>query len=971
MSGQMIYFFSKDQTDGAADKRELLGGKGANLAEMTKIGIPVPPGFTITTEVCRDYHDAGDVLPPSLLPEIKKAVKKLEVIMRAGFGDPDKTLLLSVRSGAARSMPGMMDTVLNLGINQDVVEGLARKTGNRRFALDVYRRFIQMFGDVVMEVPHEKYEHILHEVKSSKGVVLDTELDEKDLEKVVKKYLKLYEKHTGEQFPSDPMDQLIRSVEAVFKSWNNQRAVTYRKLNDIRGLIGTAVNVQTMVFGNLGETSGTGVAFTRDPATGEDELYGEYLMNAQGEDVVAGIRTPLPISKLREQNPVIYNELNDIRHRLEKHYKDIQDLEFTIQEGKLYILQTRTAERTIFSWIRSQVEMVGQGLIDKKTAIRRIPAGELGKLFAPVLDQTDIERKGLKACAMGLNASPGGACGRIVFTAEDAEKWSQMNESELIKKYPTIAPSKKSDKESGKKEKVHVILVRIETSADDIGGMHAAQGILTSRGGMTSHAAVVARGMGCPCVAGAGDLVINYAKEELICGDHILKKGDKIAIDGFTGAIYPTEIDVKPSEILQVLRGQIGAEESLIYRRYSTLMSWVEEFRKLGVRTNADTPGDVQTAIYLGAEGIGLTRTEHMFFGNAKEKKNVANKGEKKVSRIVTFRKMILVAEKVKQLRQKLAAAMSGKGDPESIAELQAKLVEPEKHYYEALRDLLPLQKQDFKEIFKVLNGRPATIRTLDPPLHEFLPEKLKDRKEMANILETTLEDIKQSIQSLKEFNPMLGHRGCRLGITYPEVTKMQVEAIIEAALETHKEGIRVAPEIMIPLVGTKMELDLQKDVVVRTIEEICKKNGLAKLPFTVAIGTMIEVPRAALMANEIAESADFFSFGTNDLTQMACGFSRDDSGKFLTEYVEKKIYEYDPFQVLDQTGVGQLVEIAVQRGRSTRPDLKIGICGEHGGEPRSVEFCYRVGLDYVSCSPFRVPTARLAAAQAVIKQKS
>lgn len=960
MSKQMIYFFSKEKTDGSADKRELLGGKGANLAEMTKIGIPVPPGFTITTEVCRDYHEAGDVLPAALLPDIKKAVKKLEDIMGAKFGDPENTLLLSVRSGAAKSMPGMMDTVLNLGINQEVVEGLIRKTGNKRFALDVYRRFIQMFGDVVMEVPHDDYEHILHEVKASKGLVLDTELDENDWEIVVKKYLELYEKHTGEKFPTDPMEQLVKSVEAVFRSWNNPRAVIYRQLNDIRGLIGTAVNVQTMVFGNLGETSGTGVAFTRDPATGEDELYGEYLMNAQGEDVVAGIRTPLQIAMLKEQNPVIYNELNDIRHILEKHYKDVQDLEFTIQEGKLYILQTRTAERTIFSWIRSQVEMVDQGLIDKKTAVKRIPASELGKLFAPVLDQADIERKGLKACAKGLNASPGGACGRIVFTAADAEEWSKMDESELQKIHPSIVLSKKTEK----KEKVRVILVRIETSAEDIGGMHASEGILTSRGGMTSHAAVVARGMGCPCVAGAGGLVINYAKEELICGDHVLKKGDKIAIDGFTGAIYPAEIDVKPSEILQVLRGQIKMEESLLFRQYSILMSWVDDIRTLGVRTNADSPGDAQTAVYFGAEGIGLTRTEHMFFGDA-------NEGDQKNRRIVTFRQMILVAEKVKQLRQKLAAAMSGKGDSKLIKELQAQLVEPEKQYMIALQKLLPLQKQDFKDIFKVLKGLPATIRTLDPPLHEFLPDKLEDQKEMARIMGLTIEEIQQTIENLKEFNPMLGHRGCRLGITYPEVTEMQVRAIIEAALEVHNEGIPVAPEIMIPLVGTKMELDLQKDVALNVIDDVCKANGLKKLPFPVAIGTMIEVPRASLMADEIAEAADFFSFGTNDLTQMACGFSRDDSAKFLEEYVDKKIYEYDPFQVLDQTGVGQLVEIAVQRGRSTKPDLQMGICGEHGGEPRSVEFCHRVGLDYVSCSPFRVPTAKLAAAQAVIKQES
>jgi pyruvate, orthophosphate dikinase len=960
MNGQMIYYFGNGKAEGSADKRELLGGKGANLAEMTRIGIPVPPGFTITTEVCRHYHEAGDTLPPELFSEMEKAVERLEDQMNAGFGNPENSLLVSVRSGAAKSMPGMMDTVLNLGINPDVVEGLARKTGNKRFALDVYRRFIQMFGDVVMGVSHESFEHILDDAKTAKGVKSDTDLDEGDLQTLIGNYIRLYENFTGEPFPTDPMEQLKKAVEAVFKSWNNPRAVKYRQLNDIKGLIGTAVNVQAMVFGNLGNTSGTGVAFTRNPSTGENELYGEYLMNAQGEDVVAGIRTPLPISKLRDQNKAIYDELIAIRKTLECHYKDVQDLEFTIQEGSLYILQTRTAERTIFSWVRTQVEMVEKGLIDRKTAVSRIPANELGKLFAPILDQDDIEAKNLKACAKGLNASPGGACGRIVFTAADAEEWSKHDESEGM---DGQGSSESPDKRQ-KKNKMRVILVRVETSPEDIGGMHAAEGILTSRGGMTSHAAVVARGMGCPCVSGAGDLKIHYAKEELVCDGLTLKKGDKIAIDGFTGLIYPAEINVKPSEILQVLNGEITPEESLLYRQYSKLMSWIDDIRTLKVRTNADTPADTQTAVHFGAEGIGLCRTEHMFFGDAGEDKQ-------KNSRIITFRRMILVAEKVKQLREKREAALSGKSDQALIKKLQSQLSGPENEYFKALEALLPLQKQDFKAIFKVLNGLPATIRTLDPPLHEFLPDTPEDQKQMADIIGVTIEDIQQTIESLREFNPMLGHRGCRLGITYPEVTEMQVRAIIEAAIEIFNEAIPVAPEIMIPLVGTRKELDMQRNLAEKVIDDICRENGLSKLPFTVLIGTMIEVPRAALTADEIAESADFFSFGTNDLTQMACGFSRDDAGKFLGEYVEKKIYEYDPFQVLDQTGVGQLVQMAVKKGRSTKPDLKIGICGEHGGEPRSVEFCHISGLNYVSCSPYRVPTAKLAAAQAVINSEN
>ncbi|HPQ39645.1 MAG TPA: pyruvate, phosphate dikinase, partial [bacterium] len=900
------------------------GGKGANLAEMTNIGIPVPPGFTITTEVCRDYHNAGNRFPDGLLDELSEHVSKLETIMNSRFGDADRPLLVSVRSGAARSMPGMMDTVLNLGINPDVVDGLIRKTGDRRFALDVYRRFIQMFGDVVMGVPHDACEETLQSAKHAKGVSLDTELDADDLQKVIDTYIKLYEKHTGEMFPVDPAIQLQKSIEAVFRSWNNPRAIKYRQLNDIKGLIGTAVNVQTMVFGNLGDTSGTGVAFTRDPATGTNDFYGEYLMNAQGEDVVAGIRTPKPIETLEAQNPVIYSELMDIRQKLEAHYKDMQDLEFTIQEGKLYILQTRTGKRTIFSWIRTQVEMVEEGLIDSRTAVERVPAGELGKLFAPILDPDDIKKRQLEPVTQGLNASPGGACGKVVFTAEDAEEWAARGEK--------------------------VILVRIETSPEDIGGMHASQGILTSRGGMTSHAAVVARGMGCPCVSGAGELKINYAARRFECNGRVVNQGDLIAIDGFTGHVYVGDVTVKPSEIVQVLRGQMKPEESKLYHDYAAFMGFVDAIRTMKVRTNADTPADTAIAVKFGAEGIGLCRTEHMFFEG---------------DRIISFRRLILVAEKVKQLRTRIETAS---GDARNA--LEKELEAPLAQYHRALDELLPLQREDFDGIFRALNGLPATIRALDPPLHEFLPHDRDGQKEMADTMGVDVDQIKATIASLNEFNPMLGHRGCRLGISYPEVTAMQVRAIIEAALDVHEDGIPVKPEIMIPLVGTRKELQMQRDVAEDTIRTICRERGIDQLPFEVLIGTMIEVPRAALTAEQVAESADFFSFGTNDLTQMTCGFSRDDAGKFLGEYVARGIYEYDPFQVLDQTGVGLLVEMAAKKGRSVKSDLKLGICGEHGGEPKSVEFCQSVGLDYVSCSPYRVPIARLAAAQSVLKMK-
>jgi pyruvate, orthophosphate dikinase len=949
MDNKMIYDFGNGKAEGSADKRELLGGKGANLAEMTNIGIPVPPGFTITTEVCNQYHENDNQFPDNLSNELKNAVNRLEKIMNAGFGDPEEPLLVSVRSGAAKSMPGMMDTVLNLGINPDVVSGLEKKTGSKRFALDVYRRFIQMFGDVVMGLSHDMFEKLLESVKTSSGIESDANLSESDLETVIERYIGYYEKETGETFPTDPFIQLKKSIEAVFRSWNNPRAIRYRQLNDIKGLIGTAVNVQAMVYGNLGDTSGTGVAFTRDPATGENKFYGEFLINAQGEEVVAGTRTPEPIDRLEQHFPDCYKKLETIREKLENHYKDVQDLEFTIQEGILYILQTRTAARTIFSWVRTQVEMVEQGIIDKETAVKRIPAKEMEKLFAPILDAADIRKKGLKPAAKGLNASPGGACGRVVFSARDAEEWSRTIEKN---------PLKTGD--NSQKEKIRVILVRVETSPEDIGGMHAADGILTSRGGMTSHAAVVARGMGCPCVSGAGSVQIDYEKEQFTCNDVVVQKGDRIAINGFTGEIYTEPVNVKPSEILQVLDGTIEADKSLLYRHFSKLMEWVDHIRTMKVRTNADTPADTEMALKFGAQGIGLCRTEHMFFGDASDDKH-------KHGRIVSFRRLILVAEKVKQLRKKLETARTEKAGKDELDTIERLLKVPQKQYNQALEELLPHQKDDFKGIFKALNGYPATIRMLDPPLHEFLPEKPEDQKKMADVLEVSIDEIRNTIDSLKEFNPMLGHRGCRLGISYPEITEMQARAILEAALDVYNQGIPVAPEVMIPLVGIKKELDLQREIVEKVIVDICSENNFDSLPFPVLIGTMIEVPRAALTADDIAQSADFFSFGTNDLTQMTCGFSRDDAGKFLEEYVDKKVYEYDPFQVLDQTGVGQLVKMAVDKGRSVKVQLKLGICGEHGGEPQSVMFCHHTGLDYVSCSPFRVPTAKLSAAQAVL----
>ncbi|MFA7395875.1 MAG: pyruvate, phosphate dikinase [Sphaerochaetaceae bacterium] len=890
-----VYFFGDGKAEGTVDMREIIGGKGANLADMTSIGLPVPPGFTISTEACAYYSDNDGAYPKGLREEILEHLDRLEKVMGAKLGDTENPLLVSVRSGAASSMPGMMDTVLNLGMTPDSAQALAKKTNNERFAWDSYRRFMQMFGDVVMGVPHDDFEAALQAVKTERKRALDTDLTTEDLLEVIDRYRKIYHDVVGEDFPTDPIDQLFKSINAVFDSWNNERAIKYRQMNDIRGLVGTAVNIQAMVYGNMGDTSGTGVAFTRDPSDGENIFYGEYLMNAQGEDVVAGIRTPEPIETLKSVNEKAYNQLLEIRTLLEKHYKDMQDIEFTIQEGTLYMLQTRNGKRTVFSWLRSQVEMVEEGLIDKKTAVSRVPAGEFNKLFAPVLDNEQIHAKGIKEVARGLNASPGGASGQIYFSADKAEEMAALGQD--------------------------VILTRIETSPEDIGGMAVAKGILTTRGGMTSHAAVVARGMGCPCVSGAGDLQIDYESGTLSVNGQSVKEGDFISLDGFTGQVFLEKIAVKESEIVQVLNGQMKEEDSLLFQNYNKFMGYVDEIRQMEVRTNADTPHDTKMAVALGAQGIGLCRTEHMFFGT---------------ERILSMRKMILANNKIE--REK------------------------------ALAELLPMQRQDFIEIFEALNGLPATVRLLDPPLHEFLPNDHTSRHEMALQLGVTVEEIAQKTSQLHEFNPMLGFRGCRLAVVYPEILHMQVRAIIEAAIEVKAKGIEVHPEIMIPLVSHYKEFEYTKKHALDTIEKVFEEK---KTTIEYKIGTMIEVPRAAITADEIAKSAEFFSFGTNDLTQMGCGFSRDDAAIFLGPYVEdtdKGFYDYDPFEVMDFDGVGKMVKMAVDLGRSTNPDIALGICGEHGGDPKTVAFCQEIGLDYVSCSPFRVPVARLAAAQAVIK---
>jgi pyruvate,orthophosphate dikinase len=922
-----VYSFSKGHVEGDRGMKELLGGKGANLAEMASLGLPVPPGFTCTTEACDTYYKLGKTkLFASLKPEIDAALKRLEKATGKTFGAGPNPLLLSVRSGAAVSMPGMMDTVLNLGLTPATIKALIASSGNERFVMDSYRRFIQMFGNVVMGVDHHAFEHELEAVKKQKRAKLDTDLTADGLAEVIERYKKVYKKATGKAFPTSPMAQLMAGIDAVFRSWNTPRAARYRQLNDIRGLLGTAVNVQTMVFGNSGEDSATGVAFTRDPSTGDNKyFYGEYLVNAQGEDVVAGIRTPQQITRkgsrawaksqgvsekdrkanyasLEEVMPKVFKQLDAIRVKLEKHYKDMQDLEFTIENGSLYILQTRNGKRTAQAAVRIATDMVKEKLITEKQAVLRVDPASLDQLLHPVFVKASEEKA--QQIAVGLPASPGAATGQVVFTAEDAEAWAA----------------------EGKR----VILCRTETSPEDIGGMDAAAGILTSRGGMTSHAAVVARGMGRCCVAGVGDVEINYKTKRFTCSGVTIKEGDWISLNGSTGIVYKGQIDtVDPS-----LTGPFG-----------TIMKLADKYRKLGVRTNADTPHDAAVAVKFGAEGIGLCRTEHMFFEG---------------HRIVSFRRLILVAETVKDLRE-----THGIVDLNALQKAcgkNAKAVDAIKQYKQALRELLPLQRKDFTGIFKALKGRPCTVRLLDPPLHEFLPQDAAGQKEMAETMGVKPIDIKRLVESLHEFNPMLGHRGCRLGITYPDVTEMQTRAICEAAVAV--KGSK--PEIMIPLVGHVKELADQKEIVERTIADVEQKKGVK---LNVLIGTMIEVPRAAVTADEIAKEAEFFSFGTNDLTQMGCGFSRDDAGKFLKDYVKMGVYDYDPFQVLDQDGVGRLVETAVTLGKKTRKNLKIGICGEHGGEPKSVAFCHNVGLDYVSCSPYRVPIARLAAAQAALSK--
>ncbi len=899
-----VYFFGNKSAEGKAEMKNLLGGKGANLAEMVNIGLPVPAGFTITTEVCTSYYENKRKYPKELKEQVISALRKVENSMGAKFGDPNNPLLVSVRSGARASMPGMMDTILNLGLNDTTVEGVIKKTNNPRFAYDSYRRFVQMYGDVVLGLkPVDKhdedpFEAILEHKKNSNGIKLDTELTAEQLKELVAEFKSAIKEKTGYNFPNDPMEQLWGAVGAVFGSWMNDRAIVYRKLNAIPASWGTAVNVQSMVFGNMGEDSGTGVAFTRDPAAGDNIFYGEYLFNAQGEDVVAGIRTPLPIAKLKEDDPIIYKQLDGIRKTLEQHYKDMMDIEFTIQQGKLWMLQCRVGKRTGFAAVKMAVDMVKEKLIEKEEAINRIEPNQLNQLLRPIFD-LDQKRKSIddgKLLAKGLNAGPGAASGKIALSAQDAEEMASKGEK--------------------------VILVRIETSPEDIKGMNAAEGILTARGGMTSHAALVARQMGKVCVAGCGTLKINYRERSVgVEGkDILLHEGDYLSIDGTTGEVISGKIETKPSEVIQVLINKtLDPKDSPIYQTYASLMSWADKFRSLKIRTNADQPDQASNAVAFGAEGIGLCRTEHMFFGG---------------DRIMSVRKMI-VSDTLEDRKS-------------------------------ALAELLPLQREDFAGIFEVMKGLPTTIRTLDPPLHEFLPHSEKEQQELADALNIPLEKLKQKIDSLHEFNPMLGFRGCRLGILYPEITEMQARAIMEAACDVAEKGIKVKPEIMIPLVSDLQEFKIQETIVRKVAAEVMKEKG-KKIAYMV--GTMIELPRAALTADQIAKSAEFFSFGTNDLTQTTFGLSRDDAGKFLPLYVQNEILPNDPFEVLDQEGVGQLVKMGTERGRSTRADLKVGICGEHGGEPASVEFCHRTGLNYVSCSPFRVPIARLAAARAVVKE--
>ncbi len=897
-----VYTFGNKKAEGKADMKNLLGGKGANLAEMNLIGVPVPPGFTITTEVCTEYNKLGkDATVALIKDEVEAAVKNIEDIMGSKFGDKENPLLVSVRSGARVSMPGMMDTVLNLGLNDESVEGIAKKSGNERFAWDSYRRFVQMYGDVVLGMKPENkedidpFEAIMEEMKEARGITLDTDFTVDDLKELVVKFKAAVTKQTGKTFPDSPWEQLWGAVMAVFDSWNNDRAIYYRQMNKIPGEWGTAVNVQAMVYGNMGDNSGTGVAFTRDAGTGENIFNGEYLINAQGEDVVAGVRTPQQITlegskrwaalagiseeeraskypSLEELMPEVYKELYDIQDKLEKHYRDMQDLEFTIQDGKLWLLQTRNGKRTGAAMVRIAMEMIDEGMIDEKEAVMRVEPNKLDELLHPVFDKKAI--KEAKVLTKGLPASPGAATGQLVFFADECDKYD------------------------------NAILTRIETSPEDLEGMNIANGILTARGGMTSHAAVVARGMGKCCVSGAGELKIDYKARTLSVGGETFKEGDWISLNGSTGEVY---------------KGKIATIDPELSGNFGKLMELADKYSRMYVRTNADTPHDSQVARDFGAKGIGLCRTEHMFF-----------EGEK----IVAMRKMILA---------------------EDLEGRQA-----------ALDELLPIQQKDFEGIFEAMHDLPVTVRLLDPPLHEFVPHDEKGQQEMAEEMGVDVSVIKQKVEDLSEFNPMLGHRGCRLGNTYPEITVMQTRAIIGAAIALKKRGVVAKPEIMIPLTGTLAEMKMQEDIVRDTVAKVFEETGES---IDYMVGTMIEIPRAALTADQIAQSAEFFSFGTNDLTQMTFGYSRDDAGKFLPIYIEKGILKHDPFEVLDQEGVGQLVEMAVKKGRQTRPDIKLGICGEHGGEPSSVEFCHRTGLDYVSCSPFRVPIARLAAAQATIRE--
>jgi pyruvate,orthophosphate dikinase len=902
LMAKMVYSFGGNITEGKAEMKNLLGGKGANLAEMCQIGIPVPAGFTITTEVCVEYYKNNRNYPAGLKEEVYAALKKVEDIMGAKLGDKENPILLSVRSGSRASMPGMMDTILNLGLNDDTIKGIINKSGNERFAWDSYRRFIQMYGDVVMGLKpeskeeHDPFEVIMDELKKKKKVKMDLELGAEDLKELVKRYKDLIKKKLKKEFPADPFEQLWGSIGAVMNSWMNERAILYRKMNDIDDNWGTAVNIQAMVFGNMGDDCATGVAFTRDPSNGERSFYGEYLVNAQGEDVVAGTRTPQQVTiegskkwakenavnekdrktkfqSLEEYMPEVYSDLDGVYKKLESHYHDMQDIEFTIQNRKLWMLQTRNGKRTAPAAVNIAVDMVNEGLIDKKQALLRIDPSSLDQLLHPTFDP----KAKRNVIAKGLPASPGAATGRVVFNAEDADTWKNKGEK--------------------------VILVRIETSPEDLGGMNASQGILTARGGMTSHAAVVARGMGKCCVSGCGEIEINYAKKEFRVQGKVVKQGDYISLNGSTG---------------EVMLGTVPTVKAALSGNFGTIMKWADEFRKLDIRTNADSPHDAKVARDFGAEGIGLCRTEHMFFEG---------------DRIKAMREMIL-ADDLKGRKK-------------------------------ALAKLLKMQRKDFYGILKAMEGFGVTIRLLDPPLHEFVPHEAKSQQEMAKEMGISVKEIKAKVEALHEFNPMLGHRGCRLGITYPEITEMQARAIFEAACQLKKEKVDVKPEVMVPLVGAVTELKMQKDIIVQTAEKVMSETGVR---VDYLVGTMIEVPRAALTADEIATEAQFFSFGTNDLTQMTFGFSRDDAGKFLSEYVDLKILPVDPFKTLDRNGVGKLVKMAVEKGRKIKPDLKVGICGEHGGDPNSIEFCHIAGLNYVSCSPFRVPIARLAAAHAALK---